>query len=115
MRQQYDDVHAVQHATIQNLWIFAVQHEVFTKMIGVTLCGTEEVAPRQARYKIRVGSMDRLAISEAWDTGNMYGYVGSPSDRGYFLASIDIKMNSSTASQDVQYEPSAHTKETCDE
>merc|ERR1712217_200916 len=39
-----------------------------------------------------MGSMDQQAISEAWDTGSMYGYVGSPSDRGYYLASIDIQM-----------------------
>jgi len=92
MRQQYNDVHAVQHVSTQNLWIFAVQHEVYCKMIGVTLCGAEETAPRQARYKIYSGSMDQQSISEAWDTGSRYGYVGSPSDRGYYLASIDIQM-----------------------
>merc|ERR1711920_1101844 len=92
MHQRFHDVHAVQHVSNQNLWIFAVKDEAFTKMIGVTLCGVGEVARRQARYKIGSVSRDQQSLSEAWDIGILYGCATSPSDRGYYLASIDIQM-----------------------
>lgn len=112
MRKRYADVVAVQHPANPMFWIFAVHHEVYVKMIGVTLCGTEEIAPRQARYKIGPGSMDRWSICEAWDNGITYGYVSTTDDRGYHLASIEIQMlraSGHTSSQLV----CADSKPTC--
>merc|ERR1719491_593233 len=74
----FTNVSAVEHTSLQEgsctctgsrrLWIFAVHHQSFTKMVGISLCGLDEVGTRQAKYAAK-GTLDRSAIIAAWDSG----------------------------------------------
>merc|ERR1719246_117076 len=66
----------------RRLWIFAVHHQTFTKMVSVTLCGLEEVGTRQAKYAAK-GTLDRSAVIAAWDSGT--------SINGYSLSNLQVE------------------------
>merc|ERR1740139_1098819 len=88
----FTNVSAVEHTSLQEgsctctgsrrLWIFAVHHQSFTKMVGISLCGLDEVGTRQAKYAAK-GTLDRSAIIAAWDIGT--------SINGYSLSNLQIE------------------------
>ncbi|CAK0895674.1 unnamed protein product [Prorocentrum cordatum] len=50
MLSQYNNVRAVLHRSDFTLWIFAVYHGGYTKMVGVTIVNGVETGSRSARY-----------------------------------------------------------------
>merc|ERR1740129_2099608 len=87
----FTNVSAVEHTSLQEgsctctgsrkLWIFAVHHQTYTKMVGVTMCGSEEVGTRKAKYGAK-GDLDRSGIVASWNSGT--------SINGYSLSNLQV-------------------------
>jgi len=97
----YRNLVAFTHTSIPNLWIFAAQSgdlagapsDEKLLMIGVEICGGDEMGPRIARHVARNISslpLDRHDVSAAWEAGVDVAYADSQDQKGYRLGSIEI-------------------------
>jgi S1-C subfamily serine protease len=86
------NVSAIAHISDENVWIFAVLTDIYTKMIGVTIVNGQEslTDDRQARYHVRISdaaAQDRTLLSDTWDTGTIISYGMDT----YFLHTLDMQ------------------------
>merc|ERR1719330_1125903 len=94
---EIEDVEAFAHLSIPMLWIFAGLDGVKTKMIGVTLGGGVERAPRAAGFVNAIIGLTQDEVSAAWDKRVERPYTSSPTGKGYYLKRIEILEATSTS------------------